>query len=103
LPGRVEHVDAVRGERRDQPVDVAPVLGDRVALPQPADATVDLRAGRPREPLPDRASVEHAQCSVAPVNVKASMRSAGTTQPPRKPLSVFRSRPTALTPPIASR
>ena len=31
------------------------------------------------------------QCSVVPVNVQLSMRTAGTTTPPRKPLSVLRS------------
>ena len=43
------------------------------------------------------------QCSVPPVNVQLSIRSAGTTTPPRKPLSVLRSRPTATVPASASR
>ena len=36
-----------------------------------------------------------AQCSVVPVNVQFSMRTAGTATPPRKPFSVRRSLPTA--------
>ena len=43
-------VDALGREGRDQPVDVAPVLGDRVALPQPPDPPMRRGIGRPPQP-----------------------------------------------------
>ena len=43
------------------------------------------------------------QCSVVPVKVQPSMRSAGTTAPPRKPFRVLRSLATATVPAIAAR
>lgn len=44
-----------------------------------------------------------AQCSVTPVKVQASMRTAGTTAAPRKPLIALRELLTAVTPARASR
>ena len=48
-------------------------------------------------------SVTPGQNSVTLVKVQPSMRTAGTTTPPRNPLSVLRSRATATVPAIASR
>lgn len=57
LAGRREQVDTVGSERRDEPVDVAAVLGDRVALPQAPDAPVDGGIGGPGEAFADRRPV----------------------------------------------
>ena len=43
VAGLDELVDAVSGQRREQPREVALVLGDRVALPELADRVVLLR------------------------------------------------------------
>src|SRR2546421_556720 len=48
-----ELVDAVLGQRGDQPREVARVLGDRVTLPQLADLVVELGRRLPPEQLDD--------------------------------------------------
>src|SRR5947207_3126167 len=53
LPGRDELVDAGLGQGRDQPVDVAPVLRDRVADPEPLDPAQLSAVEVAAEPLPD--------------------------------------------------
>ncbi len=53
LAGRDDLVDAVRGQGRDEPIDVAPVLGDRVADPEALDPAELRRVERPAEPILD--------------------------------------------------
>ena len=55
VAGLDELVDAVRGERRDQPGQVARVLGDRVRLVELADLGVELRRDLPPVDLEDGA------------------------------------------------
>jgi hypothetical protein len=53
LATRAQLVDAVLGQGRDQPGQVARVLGDRVALPELADLVVQLRGDRAPHLLDD--------------------------------------------------
>ncbi len=55
LGGRDDLVHAVRRERRDEPLDVAAVLGDRVADPEALDPAQLARVEPTRQPGPDRA------------------------------------------------
>ena len=126
LAGRDDLVDAIGRERRDEPFDVAPILGDGVAHPEPLDPPQFRRVEPAAEPRLDRVHGRMVpyitaipldsggrpargwdpepgtQCSVVPVKVKASIRRAGTTTPPRNPLSVRRSRLTPVTAASAS-
>ena len=63
------------GERRDQAVDVAPVLGDRVADPQPLDPP-QLRGVEPARQLrPDRSTLAHRP----PAAIRSSASSVRST------------------------
>ena len=94
------HVAVVAADRVDHALrDLRPAgavqEGDRAAV---------LLASQRRELGAQRLDVERRhQCSVPPVNVQLSIRTAGTTTPPRKPRRVRRSRPTATVPASASR
>src|SRR6185436_20466955 len=54
LARRDDLVDARRTQRREQPIDVAAVLGDRVADPEPLDPAQLGRVEPAAEPLLDR-------------------------------------------------
>ena len=81
--GRPSCSRASAGNSARRAVDIERGVGAHAILRD--DATQDGErtrpTGRPARP----------QCSVVPVKVQPSMRTAGTTTPPRKPLSVRRS------------
>ncbi len=102
--GRSRRVEV--GERDRARTDVlGGRIESRVVLRRPALVALlgaDLVDGVADGADPDRLAVGH-QCSVPPVKVQPSMRTAGTTTPPRNPLSVLRSRATATVPARAAR
>src|SRR3954464_8371472 len=59
LAGRDDLIDAVLGERRDEPVDVTRVLGDGVTDPQSLDAPQLGRVEPPGQPASDRRPFAH--------------------------------------------
>src|SRR5262249_17859594 len=85
LAGRDDLVDAIRGERRDQAVDVPAVLGDRVPGPQALGRPQLVRAEAPGEPRADRGIAGWAAhpAIVAGRGLSGCGRSARTARSPR--------------------